>query len=85
VLPGTPANPNAEDDVNNPPRVAPRNLFDLSFGSDNLLQRNNVRLKARFSIINVTNKDVLYNFLSSFSGTHFVTPRTYQFQLGVGF
>jgi hypothetical protein len=85
VLPGTPANPNPEDDVNNPPRVAPRNLFDLSFGSDNLLQRNNVRLKARFSVINLTNRDVLYNFLSSFSGTHFVTPRTYQFQLGVGF
>jgi hypothetical protein len=85
VLPGTPANPSPENDVTNPPRVAPRNLFDLSFGSDNLLQRNKVRLKARFSVINLTNKDVLYNFLSSFSGTHFVAPRTFQFQLGVGF
>jgi hypothetical protein len=85
VLPGTPANPNAENDVTNPPRIARRNLFDLSFGSDNLLQRNKVRLKARFSVINLANKDVLYNLLSSFSGTHFVAPRTYQFQLGVGF
>jgi hypothetical protein len=25
--------------------------------------------------INVTNKDALYNFLSTFSGTHYVTPR----------
>ena len=25
-------------------------------------------------MINLTNKDALYNFLSTFSGTHFVTP-----------
>jgi hypothetical protein len=27
----------------------------------------------------------LYNFLSTFSGTHFVTPRAYQVQFGVTF
>ena len=35
--------------------------------------------------INLTNKEALYNFLSTFSGTHFVTPRVYQAQVGVTF
>jgi len=85
VLPLTPANPNPEDDVTNPPRIAPRNLFDVALGSDNLLRSNKAKMKLRFSVINLTNRDVLYNFLSSFSGTHFVSPRTYQVQVGVGF
>jgi hypothetical protein len=29
----------------------------------------------RLTAINVTNKIALYNFLSTFSGTHFVTPK----------
>jgi len=29
-------------------------------------------------VINLTNKDALWNFLSTFSGTHFVTPRAYR-------
>ena len=85
VIPGTPANPAAEDDVNNPPRIAPRNLFDLGLGVDNLLQTRKVKLKVRFSILNLGNTEALYNFLSTFSGTHFVTPRAYQVQLGVTF
>jgi hypothetical protein len=36
-------------------------------------------------VINLTNHDALDNFLSTFSGTHFVTPRAYQLQLGVTF
>jgi len=31
-----------------------------------------------FSIINLGNVDALYNFLSSFSATHSVTPRAHQ-------
>jgi Carboxypeptidase regulatory-like domain len=73
------------DDLNNPPRIAPRNLFDLGFGADNLFRASKARVKVRFSIVNVANKEALYNFLSTFSGTHFVTPRAYQFQVGVGF
>ena len=42
-------------------------------------------MRLRFSVINLTNKDALYNFLSTFSGTHFVTPRAFQFQFGVTF
>jgi hypothetical protein len=40
------------------------------------------KLKVRFSIINVANTEALYNFLSTFSGAHFVTPRAYQLQIG---
>jgi hypothetical protein len=73
------------DDVANPPRVAPRHLLDLGIGADNLLRTDRTKLRVRFSVINLTNKDALYNFLSTFSGTHFVTPRAYQLQVGVTF
>ncbi len=73
------------DDVANPPRVAPRHLLDLGIGADNLLRTDRTKLRVRFSVINLTNKDALYNFLSTFSGTHFVTPRAYQMQVGVTF
>ena len=39
----------------------------------------------RFTVIHLTNQDSLYNFLSTFSGTHFVTPRTYTGELGFHF
>jgi len=74
-----------EDDVNNPPRIAPRHLFDLGIGVDNLLRTDKTKLRVRFSVLNLTNRDALYNFLSTFSGTHFVTPRAYQVQVGVSF
>jgi hypothetical protein len=74
-----------ENDVTNPPRIAPRHLFDLGIGADNLLHGSRNKLRVRFSVINLTNKEALYNFLSTFSGTHFVTPRAYQLQVGVTF
>jgi hypothetical protein len=74
-----------EDDVNNPPRIAPRHLFDLGVGVDNLLRTDRAKLRVRFSVLNLTNREALYNFLSTFSGTHFVTPRAYQVQVGVSF
>ena len=73
------------DDVTNPPRIAPRHLFDLAVGVDNVLHTDRAKLKLRFSIVNLTNRETLYNFLSTFSGTHFVTPRAVQFQAGVTF
>jgi len=65
--------------------VAPRYLLHLGIGADNLLHTDRTKLRLRFSIINLTNKDALYEFLSTFSGTHFVTPRAYQLQVGVAF
>ena len=73
------------DDVNNPPRIAPRHLFDLGLGVDNLLNTTRAKVRLRFSVVNLTNREALYNFLSTFSGTHFVTPRAYQVQFGVAF
>ncbi len=73
------------DPLNNPSRIAPRSLVDLGVGIDNLLRTRTTKVRLRFSIINVTNKETLYNFLSTFSGTHFVSPRAYQFQVGVTF
>ncbi|HKQ06216.1 MAG TPA: TonB-dependent receptor [Blastocatellia bacterium] len=74
-----------EDDDHNPPRIAPRHLFDLSVGTDNLLRTEQKRVTLRLSAINLTNKEALYNFLSTFSGTHFVPPRSFQAQLGFTF
>ena len=56
--------------------------MDLGLGVDNLLRTENQNLKLRFSVINLTNTEALYNFLSTFNGTHFVTPRAYQVQVG---
>ncbi len=74
-----------ENDDTNPPRIAPRNLFDFSVGTDNLLRGEHTKVTLRFTGINITNKIALYNFLSTFSGTHFVTPRAFQVQAGVTF
>jgi len=75
------------DDDRNPPRVAPRNLFDMGIGTDDLLRRgeNKQHLTLQFTVSNVTNKVALYNFLSTFGGTHFVQPRSYQAKLGFSF
>jgi hypothetical protein len=73
------------DPLNNPARVAPRHIFDLGVGVDNLLNTSKAKLRLRLSVINLTNKEALYNFLSTFSGTHFVTPRAYTAQIGVTF
>ena len=79
-----PADGTANDD-HNPPRIAPRHLFDFSAGTDNLLRTEHTKLTLRFTVLNVTNKEALYNFQSTFSGTHFVSPRTFQGQVGVTF
>ena len=69
----------------NPTRVQPRNLFDMSVGQDNLFRGDRYKWSLRFTVINLTNKTALYNFLSTFSGTHFVTPRTETVELGFHF
>ena len=69
----------------NPPRIAPRNLFDVSIGEDNLFKGDKYRWSLQLTGINITNKYALYNFLSTFSGTHYVTPRALTAQLGFHF
>ena len=77
--------PNTENDDRNPPRIASRNLFDLSLGHDNLFKGDRYKWSLQLTAINVANKTALYNFLSTFSGTHFVTPRALTAQLGFHF
>lgn len=79
-----PADGTPSDD-HNPPRISPRHLFDASMGTDNLLRTERTKVTLRLTGINLTNKEALYNFLSTFSGTHFVTPRAFQAQLGITF
>ncbi len=69
----------------NPTRVSPRNLFDASVGDDNLFHGDHHKWSLRLTAINLTNKVALFNFLSTFSGTHFVAPRNYTAELGFHF
>jgi len=74
-----------ENDDHNPPRISPRNLFDLALGEDNLFNGDRYKWSLKLTAVNITNKDALYNFISTFSGTHFVSPRTYTAELGFHF
>lgn len=64
-----------ENDDKNPSRIAVRNTVDLSMGEDNLIHRKHQTLGVRVEVINLNNTKALYNFLSTFSGTHFLTTR----------
>jgi hypothetical protein len=75
-----------ENDDHNPDRVKPHDIYDIAVGTDNLFHKESgPRFTLRFTVENVTNKVALYNFLSTFSGTHFIEPRTYQASAGYVF
>jgi len=74
-----------QNDDKNPQRIAPRNLFDLSVGDDNLFHGEKYKWSLQLTAINLTNKVALYNFLSTFSGTHYVTPRALTAEIGFHF
>ena len=67
--------PSTENNDHNPPRIQERSLFDASIGEDNLFNGDRYKWSLRLTAVNITNKYALYNFLSTFSGTHYVTPR----------
>jgi hypothetical protein len=77
--------PGTEDDDHNPPRIASRNLFDVAIGDGNLFNGDRRKWSLRLTAINITNNYVLYNFLSTFSGTHYVTPRALTAEIGFHF
>jgi hypothetical protein len=74
-----------ENDDHNPPRIAQRHLFDVAIGDDNLFHADRYKWSARLEVINLTNQYSLYNFLSTFSGTHYVSPRTVSGTIGFHF
>ena len=69
----------------NPSRIRPRNLFDIALGSEKIWTKDRYSLGAKVTVVNLTDKVALYNFLSSFSGTHFVTPRTWEGEITLHF
>jgi hypothetical protein len=77
--------PGTENDDHNPQRIQPRHLFDVSVGDDNLFHGDRYRWSLRFTVVNLTDKVAVYNFLSTFSGTHYVTPRTLTAELAFHF
>jgi hypothetical protein len=77
--------PNTEDDDKNPPRIQPRNLFDASVGQDNLFNGDRYKWSLRLTGVNILNNYALYNFLSTFSGTHYVSPRALTAEVGFHF
>jgi hypothetical protein len=77
--------PGTENDDKNPPRIQPRNLFDAAIGEDNIFNGDRYRWSLRLSGVNLANKYALYNFLSTFSGTHYVTPRAFTAEVGFHF
>jgi hypothetical protein len=77
--------PGTEDDDHNPPRIKERSLFDMSVGQDNLFGGKEKKWSLQLTAVNITNKEALYNFLSTFSGTHYVTPRSLTAELAFHF
>lgn len=68
-----------------PPRMAPRHLFDLGTGMDDLFHGDRYKVSVKVTATNFTNVEALYNFLSTFSGTHFVPPRAITGEVGLHF
>jgi hypothetical protein len=77
--------PGTGSNDHNPPRIQPRSLFDVSLGDDNLFHGDERKWSLRLTAVNITNKYALYNFLSTFSGTHYVTPRALTAEIGFHF
>jgi hypothetical protein len=77
--------PGTEDDDHNPPRIGSRHLFDIAVGDDNLFRGDKYTWSLQVTAVNITNRVALYNFLSTFSGTHYVTPRALTAQVGFHF
>jgi hypothetical protein len=77
--------PGTENDDHNPPRIAPRSLFDASIGQDNIFHKERYKVNLDLTAVNLTNKYALYNFLSTFSGTHYVTPRALTAKITLNF
>jgi hypothetical protein len=77
--------PGTGDNDSNPSRIRQRNLFDVSLGEDNLFNGDRFKWSLQVTGVNMANKTALYNFLSTFSGTHYVTPRSLTAELGFHF
>ena len=58
-----------------------RSAVDLSIGQEDLFRHEKQSLGIRLDVVNLDNMNGLYNFLSTFSGTHFISPRSITAQI----
>jgi len=77
--------PGKGDNDHDPPRIQHRDLFDASVGMNNIFHKEHYKVDLDLTAINLTNKYALYNFLSTFSGTHYVTPRAMTAKITLNF
>jgi hypothetical protein len=77
--------PGTGSNDHNPARIRQRNLLDASVGDDNLFNGDHYKWSLQVTAVNIANKTALYNFLSTFSGTHYVTPRALTAELAFHF
>jgi len=77
--------PGTGNNDHDPARIAARSLVDMSLGKDNLFHADRYKVNFDLTAVNVTNKYALYNFLSTFSGTHYVSPRALTAKITVNF
>ena len=77
--------PGTQNNDKNPARIIPRSLFDISIGHDNLFHGDRYKVSVQLTAVNLTNDYALYNFLSTFSGTHYVSPRSLSAEVGLHF
>jgi hypothetical protein len=77
--------PGKGDNDHDPPRIQHRDLFDVTLGKNNLFHADKYKTDFDFTAINFTDKYALYNFLSTFSGTHYVTPRALTAKITLNF
>jgi hypothetical protein len=76
VLAGGPDTAYAEPFINfssTPERIRPRTIWNFSLGSH--LKQYGVPLDLQLDLLNAFDKQGLYNFMSTFGGTHVVPPR----------
>jgi hypothetical protein len=58
-------------------------LFDAAVGCDNLWGKPEGRhWTGKFTVTNLSNVATLFDFLSTFSSTHWVPARTFQAEVG---
>jgi len=77
--------PGTGNNDHDPARIAARSLFDMSLGKEDLFHGDRYKVNFDLTAVNVTNKYALYNFLSTFSGTHYVSPRSLTAKISINF
>ncbi len=60
-------------------------LLLVSATAEAILRGEKEKLALRFTVTNLTSQVSLYNFESTFRGTHFVSPRAYSAELAYTF